>query len=161
MIFGLVTSCVFFFKQKTAYEMRISDWSSDVCSSDLNLEEIGEIGRVRDFDRKKLRHRFVASQGNALVAAGVAQEFEPIHEHRVARQRALAVRSLDVGIGKVDEQSTIVVEDHGIEQQRRLAPEPQLELRQIAGVAEEEPLRAPGGHPSPEGRRVGKGGVSQ
>src|SRR3546814_6776746 len=34
----LVTSMllvVFFFKQKTAYEMRISDWSSDVCSSDL------------------------------------------------------------------------------------------------------------------------------
>src|SRR3546814_1103902 len=27
--------CVFFLKQKTAYEMRISDWSSDVCSSDL------------------------------------------------------------------------------------------------------------------------------
>src|SRR3546814_8788324 len=27
--------CVFFFKQKTAYEMRIRDWSSDVCSSDL------------------------------------------------------------------------------------------------------------------------------
>src|SRR3546814_9199573 len=33
----LVFSCFFFFffKQKTAYEMRISDWSSDVCSSDL------------------------------------------------------------------------------------------------------------------------------
>src|SRR3546814_11127701 len=28
---------IFFFKQKTAYEMRISDWSSDVCSSDLDL----------------------------------------------------------------------------------------------------------------------------
>src|SRR3546814_4018328 len=28
--------CFVFFKQKTAYEMRISDWSSDVCSSDLN-----------------------------------------------------------------------------------------------------------------------------
>src|SRR3546814_10664293 len=27
--------CFFFFKQKTAYEMRIGDWSSDVCSSDL------------------------------------------------------------------------------------------------------------------------------
>src|SRR3546814_6529435 len=27
----------FFFKQKTAYEMRISDWSSDVCSSDLSM----------------------------------------------------------------------------------------------------------------------------
>src|SRR3546814_12483346 len=29
--------CIFFFMQKTAYEMRISDWSSDVCSSDLDL----------------------------------------------------------------------------------------------------------------------------
>src|SRR3546814_5861755 len=28
----------FFFKQKTSYEMRISDWSSDVCSSDLNMK---------------------------------------------------------------------------------------------------------------------------
>src|SRR3546814_9610382 len=33
---------VFFFKQKTAYEMRISDWSSDVCSSDLKAED-GEV----------------------------------------------------------------------------------------------------------------------
>src|SRR3546814_7422118 len=33
---------VFFFKQKTAYEMRISDWSSDVCSSDLRyIDEVG------------------------------------------------------------------------------------------------------------------------
>src|SRR3546814_6872770 len=31
----------FFFKQKTAYEMRISDWSSDVCSSDLFLKASG------------------------------------------------------------------------------------------------------------------------
>src|SRR3546814_12750539 len=31
-------SVFFFFKQKTAYEMRISDWSSDVCSSDLAAE---------------------------------------------------------------------------------------------------------------------------
>src|SRR3546814_4351004 len=30
-----ITSVVFFFEQKTAYEMRISDWSADVCSSDL------------------------------------------------------------------------------------------------------------------------------
>src|SRR3546814_8917738 len=33
--YGLFCSMFFFFKQKTAYEMRISDWSSDVCSSDL------------------------------------------------------------------------------------------------------------------------------
>src|SRR3546814_7697520 len=32
----LLILCFFFFKQKTAYEMRISDWSSDVCSSDLS-----------------------------------------------------------------------------------------------------------------------------
>src|SRR3546814_10866094 len=31
----------FFFKQKTAYEMRISDWSSDVCSSDLAVRVVG------------------------------------------------------------------------------------------------------------------------
>src|SRR3546814_2524050 len=35
-ILCIVVMLFFFFKQKTAYEMRISDWSSDVCSSDLN-----------------------------------------------------------------------------------------------------------------------------
>src|SRR3546814_1003866 len=43
---GVDVGCVgvvFFFKQKTAYEMRISDWSSDVCSSDLG-------GSVRSCD---------------------------------------------------------------------------------------------------------------
>src|SRR3546814_3046288 len=34
-VFNLPLQRFFFFKQKTAYEMRISDWSSDVCSSDL------------------------------------------------------------------------------------------------------------------------------
>src|SRR3546814_3424885 len=39
MLFVCLSWCLFlfFFKQKTAYEMRISDWSSDVCSSDLPL----------------------------------------------------------------------------------------------------------------------------
>src|SRR3546814_10459803 len=40
---------VFFFKQKTAYEMRISDWSSDVCSSDLSLPRRAADGRHTDF----------------------------------------------------------------------------------------------------------------
>src|SRR3546814_2683077 len=35
--------CFFFFKQKTAYDMRISDWSSDVCSSDLIDPDTGAI----------------------------------------------------------------------------------------------------------------------
>src|SRR3546814_1777062 len=33
----LIDVAIFFYKQKTAYEMRISDWSSDVCSSDLRV----------------------------------------------------------------------------------------------------------------------------
>src|SRR3546814_1938421 len=38
----------FFFKQKTAYEMRISDWSSDVCSSDLaGDDELLALGALR------------------------------------------------------------------------------------------------------------------
>src|SRR3546814_1591535 len=37
--------CFFFFKQKTAYEMRISDWSSDVCSSDLLCLQAPAAGR--------------------------------------------------------------------------------------------------------------------
>src|SRR3546814_901532 len=39
-VFVIVYCCFFFFKQKTAYEMRISDWSSDVCSSDLMLTAV-------------------------------------------------------------------------------------------------------------------------
>src|SRR3546814_8793861 len=44
-----IVVCFFFFKQKTAYELRISDWSSDVCSSDLVLvvaviDDPGDLG---------------------------------------------------------------------------------------------------------------------
>src|SRR3546814_8345156 len=42
----------FFFKQKTAYEMRISDWSSDVCSSDLD-----ELKEVRQRDKRQGQQR--------------------------------------------------------------------------------------------------------
>src|SRR3546814_7540290 len=38
---------LFFFKQKTAYEMRISDWSSDVCSSDLLLPLLAPLEHLR------------------------------------------------------------------------------------------------------------------
>src|SRR3546814_7253578 len=43
----------FFFKQKTAYEVRISDWSSDVCSSDLNVTK----RRKRAANDPASRHR--------------------------------------------------------------------------------------------------------
>src|SRR3546814_6466602 len=42
----------FFFKQKTAYEMRISDWSSDVCSSDLSCAQKGD-ERSKEFIYKQ------------------------------------------------------------------------------------------------------------
>src|SRR3546814_6666141 len=47
--------CVFFFfKQKTAYEMRISDWSSDVCSSDLLVNPGRLIAHLDDaWDRRR------------------------------------------------------------------------------------------------------------
>src|SRR3546814_6060924 len=54
MFHGFVGFIVFFFffKQKTAYEMRISDWSSDVCSSDLAValgaQDIGELVDARE-----------------------------------------------------------------------------------------------------------------
>src|SRR3546814_2804051 len=40
LILILFLCLIFFFKQKTAYEMRISDWSSDVCSSDLKARDL-------------------------------------------------------------------------------------------------------------------------
>src|SRR3546814_5231223 len=46
----------FFFKQKTAYEMRISDWSSDVCSSDLRTNSAGR--PVRSF--RSISHLIIA-----------------------------------------------------------------------------------------------------
>src|SRR3546814_7735897 len=46
-MYSTVCIAIFVFKQKTAYDMLISDWSSDVCSSDLNaLNETGRAGFV-------------------------------------------------------------------------------------------------------------------
>src|SRR3546814_1501248 len=46
----------FFFKQKTAYEMRISDWSSDVCSSDLVVHAWGlDVRRLHVVARRNMR----------------------------------------------------------------------------------------------------------
>src|SRR3546814_9030315 len=62
--------CFFFFKQKTAYEMRISDWSSDVCSSDLfgvaMLNGIVLIGFLNELRDKGRSVRDAVIQGTAL-----------------------------------------------------------------------------------------------
>src|SRR3546814_20282004 len=57
----------FFFKQKTAYEMRISDWSSDVCSSDLtDLSLVGQAPAGTAMVRVNL---FLASAGSNVPLA--------------------------------------------------------------------------------------------
>src|SRR3546814_14040984 len=66
--------CVFFFKQKTAYELRISYWSSDVCSSDLALEAEVELAsrdglRRLALDAFILGNRKTARRPDELVTA--------------------------------------------------------------------------------------------
>src|SRR3546814_15991086 len=69
----------FFFKQKTAYEMRISDWSSDVCSSDL-----GAIAAIEAFDRG----RALPDRGAHAIHRGVAAAD---YHHALARRIEPAV----------------------------------------------------------------------
>src|SRR3546814_6755818 len=64
---------VFFFKQKTAYEMRISDWSSDVCSSDLTFPSFVAVfrcGRTRSRVGGRRLLRGVQLPSPSLVIAG-------------------------------------------------------------------------------------------
>src|SRR3546814_11431369 len=63
----------FFFKQKTAYEMRISDWSSDVCSSDLLADALEVLQRVHVLQQQRLATQ---NEGAALaaLAAGPARK---------------------------------------------------------------------------------------
>src|SRR3546814_9742801 len=59
---------VCFFQQKTAYELRISDCGSDVCSSDLSIEEMGELA-ARFVARGVRRIRLTG--GEPLVRRGI------------------------------------------------------------------------------------------
>src|SRR3546814_3459355 len=85
-----VFSCCFyffFFKQKTAYEMRISDWSSDVCSSDL--EEI--------WIRSKSLHVFLSLSLSLLVSLSLSLSFSLFslrsEERRVGKECVSTCRS--------------------------------------------------------------------
>src|SRR3546814_1737043 len=72
----------FFFKQKTAYEMRISDWSSDVCSSDL-LRDEGPLGLAdRRLGRPSDRRASVAEISRMLdLYRGSYADFTVKHFH--------------------------------------------------------------------------------
>src|SRR3546814_20631476 len=72
---------VLFFKQKTAYEMRISDWSSDVCSSDLvdlDARARGGDGRARVPEPVRLYRRRHAGDGGQRRADGACRRLHEI-----------------------------------------------------------------------------------
>src|SRR3546814_16832274 len=72
---------LFFFKQKTAYEMRISDWSSDVCSSDLpevrkRLKESDGIGTEAtraSIIETLIARKFVGRKGKNLISGTIGR----------------------------------------------------------------------------------------
>src|SRR3546814_7954781 len=91
----------FFFKTKTAYDMRISDWSSDVCSSDLigrrkrriELEAIEQDGLI--VDHRDVREMQVAMcvpdaslSGTGIQQFGMALGLFPLSLHQTARGRS-------------------------------------------------------------------------
>src|SRR3546814_9912974 len=90
MVISYILWCVFFFfKQKTAYEMRISDWSSDVCSSDLFdrflRERIGEAGNPALRAKIQALERDVVEAGEQDIA--IAERVAEIGEAaRVGRR---------------------------------------------------------------------------
>src|SRR3546814_11221762 len=92
----------YFFKQKTAYEMRISDWSSDVCSSDLELRLVGcqikcRVGNVPGVAHLPHRHPRVAlgDQRRGVAALALSREAD-LDQRRVhlARHHRVAADAL-------------------------------------------------------------------
>src|SRR3546814_2674823 len=82
MYFSVVSDFVFFFKQKTAYEMRISDWSSDVCSSDLRAAGVGvAAARVERF----VAQPAAQEAGHERIAS--AEHVEHVHLERSEERR--------------------------------------------------------------------------
>src|SRR3546814_2325065 len=91
MCFPLKNFFFFFFKQKTAYDMRISDWSSDVCSSDLRNHFPAMCGRFyQTSDPTRLRDRF----GTANAIPNLQPRFKS------APTQALAVVRYDPEAGE-------------------------------------------------------------
>src|SRR3546814_14476029 len=98
-------SCLFFFfKQKTAYEMRISDWSSDVCSSDLRPKGVFLIPTLQNptaavlpDDRRDAVAAIVERHGMLLVEDDIYRPFadDPprSEERRVGKECVSTCRS--------------------------------------------------------------------
>src|SRR3546814_959519 len=87
-----------FFKQKTAYEMRISDWSSDVCSSDLDFngyDTDGQIGQHHPQHRIQIRYKHTLDQ----LLAGQCRLVLEYDLHGAGRRHA-DLRSEERRVGK-------------------------------------------------------------
>src|SRR3546814_4839047 len=96
----LLFALFFFFKQKTAYEMRISDWSSDVCSSDLQIpgRVLAQFGMRRRFAAATLveQHNAVFLRIEELPIPGLgAATGAAMHEHRRDALRIAAFLDMD------------------------------------------------------------------
>src|SRR3546814_8574868 len=93
----------FFFKQKTAYDMRISDWSSDVCSSDLSAirkfraEPRRRLSRYEDQERRDRRPRHPAGQPPA-ERAEMDREWRRAVRHRTDRKSVVYGKSVSVRV---------------------------------------------------------------
>src|SRR3546814_1732856 len=88
---GFVLVKFFFFKQKTAYEMRISDWSSDVCSSDLSTMPDEEIAAgTSSSNRFSPRASMLTTSLNRSTSHGVGSRSE---ERRVGKECVSTCRS--------------------------------------------------------------------
>src|SRR3546814_3152779 len=95
----------FFFKQKTAYEMRISDWSSDVCSSDLVPlftigETIEEVDGVRPYSPLELAGRNIYIREGCYTCH--SQQIRPFRDEaeRYGHYSLAAERSDERRVGK-------------------------------------------------------------
>src|SRR3546814_3067642 len=88
---------IFFFKQKTAYEMRISDWSSDVCSSDLHPHQLASDRSAR---RRGGSRRWRA--GAARTFAERTRDVRAAQRHSKERKQKLRLddRSEERRVGK-------------------------------------------------------------
>src|SRR3546814_4701546 len=73
-----VIDSFFFFKQKTAYEMRISDWSSDVCSSDLGEIIVGTGIEPRYLVRPAIARGEHQHGHRALLLAPAVEHRQPV-----------------------------------------------------------------------------------
>src|SRR3546814_5482530 len=84
----------FFFKQKTAYEMRISDWSSDVCSSDLKVA-VDDVIAVIETDKVSRSNVWLLVEGCELIMRGVCVLYvsRRSEERRVGKECVSTCRS--------------------------------------------------------------------